>query len=47
MIPPIRKPDGTSARSDADKANTLAEHLDNVFKTPQAQGNNNDNDIES
>jgi hypothetical protein len=42
-IPPIRKTDRTWARSSTEKVEVFAEHLVNVFSTPQQQ--NNDADI--
>ena len=45
-IPPIRKPNGTWARSNIEKANEFAEYLVNVYTTPQIN-NNYDAEIES
>jgi hypothetical protein len=44
IIPPIRKADGTWAKSDAEKATTFAEHLKQVF-SPLPTINDHEDDV--
>lgn len=46
-IPPIRKPDGSWARTDEEKANLFAEYLEEVFTPFPAYNNINDEEIHS